>query len=128
MALPLFFRLCTFLIEHCGYPCHWISNIIEAIIAGNGRMYTRARLSTVSPNQFTGYSSKRHAINIQAFYLEFTTQASIWRQNLIKPVLAARLPSLCCIKKFTIQNLRFQTSFHQMSIIIQSSTVSSSDE
>lgn len=107
LTMGLFFRLCTFLIEHLGYPVHWISNIIDTILSSDGWLITRAKILDKTPREWTGYATKKDRVNLKAFYLEFVTQTSIWRQKLIHPAITTPLRRIESIHMYTIVDLKY---------------------
>ena len=115
MTLGLFFRVCSFLVTQVHYPLHWISEMVDTLLAKKGSLNTNASFPQVSPNEFISSTGKTPTnINLSAFYLELKTQVVLWQTSL-PTMTTLSLPSLSSMSKYSMINTHCRIELDRMS-------------
>ncbi|CAN9240073.1 unnamed protein product [Alternaria alternata] len=103
LNVTIFFRLIVRLHE-LGYPAHWLSEVISAILSN--QVHTEARFPSTSPLTVEE-SGRKHScmhIDIAPFIPEFSALTAMWMYELPFGIAAPlSIPKLSSIKRYTIR-------------------------
>jgi hypothetical protein len=103
LNLTIFFRLISRLHE-LGYPAHWLSEVISAILSN--QVHTTARFPCTSPLTVEE-SDRKHSrmhIDIAPFIPEFSALTAMWMYELPFGIAALlSTPKLSSMKRYTIR-------------------------
>ncbi|CAN9204036.1 unnamed protein product [Alternaria alternata] len=103
LNVTIFFRLIVRLHE-LGYPAHWLSEVISAILSN--QVHTEARFPSTSPLTVEE-SGRKHScmhIDIAPFIPEFSALTAMWMYELPFGIaVPLSIPKLLSIKRYTVR-------------------------